>query len=216
MGVRIILADDHTLMRQALRVLLEDDSYIEVVGEAGDGHTALEVAASVRPDIALIDISMPGLNGIDTARKLLVQQPGIRVIALSAHFDSKLVFQMIKAGALGYLLKDCALEELSCAIRTVMKGQLFLSPSIVDVVVKDYMRHAPSLKDTSVFSSLTGREREVLQLLSEGNSTKQTALRLKVSVKTVETHRKQIMDKLDIRSVAELTKYAIREGLTSA
>jgi DNA-binding NarL/FixJ family response regulator len=161
-----------------------------------------------------MDISMPGLNGIDATRRILAADPRTRVIALSMHNDGRYVSEALKSGALGYLLKESAFEELIAAVRAVMKGQCYLSASIAGVVIKDYIRHLEKTK-SGVFSALTPREREVLQALSEGLSTKEIASRLGVSVKTVETHRSQIMEKLDIHSVAELTKYAIREGLTS-
>jgi two-component system response regulator NreC len=214
MGIEIILADDHNIMREALRVLLEKESDMEVIGEAADGQSTLRLAQEKRPDVVIMDISMPGLNGIEATRKITAKVSGVKVIALSAYSDRRFIFHMFKAGASGYLLKDCIFEELAAAIRAVAKNQVYVSPKIADVVVKDFIRR--SLKDDlTVFSMLTDREREVLQLLSEGKTTKQIASLLKVSVKTVETHRQHIMDKLNIRSIAELTKYAIREGLTS-
>jgi len=214
MSIEIILADDHNIMREALRVLLEKESDMKVIGEAADGQLALRLAQEKRPDVVIMDISMPGLNGIETTRKITAKVSGVKVIALSAYSDRRFISHMFKAGASGYLLKDCLFEELAVAIRTVAKNQVYVSPKIADVVVKGFIHR--SLKDDStVFSILTDREREVLQLLSEGKTTKQIASLLKVSVKTIETHRQHIMDKLDIRSIAGLTKYALREGLTS-
>lgn len=214
MSIEIILADDHNIMREALRVLLEKESDMEVIGEAADGQPTLRLAQEKRPDVVIMDISMPGLNGIEATRKITAKVSGVKVIALSAYSDRRFIFHMFKAGASGYLLKDCLFEELAVAIRAVAKNQIYVSPKIADVVVKDFIRR--SLKDDlTVFSILTDREREVLQLLSEGQTTKQIASLLEVSVKTIETHRQHIMDKLDIRSIAGLTKYALREGLTS-
>ena len=185
-----------------------------MVGHAYDGMTAVRLAAELSPDLAIIDISMPGLNGIEATRQILDANPRVKVIALSMHKDGHYIAAALKSGAMGYLLKESAFEELAAAIQTVMKGQSYLSTSISDIVIKDYIRHLEK-QGTGVFSVLTPREREVLQSLSEGLSTKEIAARLKVSVKTVETYRNQIMEKLDIHSVAELTKYAIREGITS-
>ena len=213
-SIKIVIADDHNIVREALRVLLDREPDMRVVGDTADGQAALHLVSEKRPDVVIMDIAMPGLNGIETTRKIIAKVPGVKVIALSAYSDRKFVFHMFKAGASGYLLKDCIFVELACAIRTVAKNQIYVSPEIADTVVKDFIRQ--SLKnDFTAFSDLTDREREVLQLLSEGRTTKQIALLLKVSIKTIETHRLKIMDKLNIRSIAELTKYAIREGLTT-
>jgi len=214
MIVRILLADDHTIILDGLCSLLNKNPDFKVVGRASDGMSAVRLAAELSPDLIIMDISMPGLNGIDAARRILAADPRTKVIALSMHNDGRYVSEALKSGALGYLLKESAFEELIAAVRAVMKGQCYLSASIAGVVIKDYIRHLEKTK-SGVFSALTPREREVLQALSEGLSTKEIASRLGVSVKTVETHRSQIMEKLDIHSVAELTKYAIREGLTS-
>lgn len=214
MSIEIILADDHNIMREALCVLLEKESDMKVIGEAADGQSTLRLAQEKRPDVVIMDISMPGLNGIETTRKITAKVSGVKVIALSAYSDRRFISHMFKAGASGYLLKDCLFEELAVAIRTVAKNQIYVSPKIANVVVKDFI-HRSLKDDLTVFSILTDREREVLQLLSEGKTTKQIASLLKVSVKTVETHRQHIMDKLNIRSIAGLTKYALREGLTS-
>lgn len=208
------MADDHNLVREAIHALLEQKSEMEVVGETADGQTTLELARKTRPDVIIMDIAMPGLNGIETTRKIISDFPDTKVIALSVHSEKKFVFQMFKAGASGYLLKDCIFEELLSAIQAVIKNQIYISPKISGSVVRDYLGQSVK-NDFNAFSVLTNREREVLQLFAEGKSTKQIASLLKVSIKTIETHRKQIMDKLNIRSIAELTKYAIREGLTS-
>jgi DNA-binding NarL/FixJ family response regulator len=214
MIVRILLADDHAIILDGLRSLLEKNPAFRVAGQASDGMTAVRLAAELSPDLVIMDVSMPGLNGIDAARRILEGNPRIKIIALSMHNDGRYIAEALKSGALGYLLKESAFEELSAAIRTVMKGQCFLSAAIAGVVIKDYVRHLERT-GAGVFSVLTPREREVLQSLSEGLSTKEIAARLRVSVKTVETYRGQIMEKLNIHSVAELTKYAIREGITS-
>jgi two-component system response regulator NreC len=213
MAIRILLADDHKIVRQGLRTLLQKEPDMEVVAEAEDGRASLKLAQQLSPQVVIMDVGMPDLNGIEATRQVLADSPGIKVIALSMHSDRRFVVNMLKAGASGYLLKDSAFEELAAAIRAVMANKTYLSPGVSDVVIKDYIS-GPKL-DSSAFSVLTAREREVLQLMAEGKSTKQIADRLIVSVKTIETHRQQIMNKLNIHSVAELTKYAIREGLSS-
>ena len=214
MTIKIIIADDHQIVRQGLRALLASESDMKVVAEADNGRSVLRQVEKLCPDLVIMDISMPGLNGIDATRQIIAAYPMVKVIALSMHSDSLFVLNMLKAGASGYLLKDCALGELVTAIRAVMGQKAYLSPGISDVVIKDYVS-GQSTSGGSAFSMLTAREREVLQLMAEGKSTNEIAEHLCVSIKTVESHRKQIMDKSAIRSVAELTKYAIRQGLTS-
>ena len=211
--LRILLADDHQLFRDGLRTLLGQQADMEVVGEAIDGLSAVDAAGRLRPDILLMDISMSGLNGLEATRRILGGGSATRVIMLSMHADQRYVNEALRAGALGYVLKDSAIGELLAAIRTVARGQRYLSATLADRVIGDYINLAGE-RSPSAFSTLSPRERQVLQLLAEGTSTKEMAAKLKVSVKTVETHRKQIMDRLDIHSVAELTKYAIREGIT--
>ncbi len=211
--LRIVLADDHQLFRDGLRTLLGQQADMEVVGEAIDGLSAVEAVGRLRPDILLMDISMSGLNGLEATRRILVEGSTTRVIMLSMHADQRYVTEALRAGALGYVLKDSAIGELLGAIRTVARGRRYLSAMLADRVIGEYVDLAGE-RSPSAFSILSPRERQVLQLLAEGTSTKEMAVRLKVSVKTVETHRRQIMDKLDIHSVAELTKYAIREGIT--
>ena len=212
--LRLLLADDHRIILEGLHTLLARHDGIEIVGEAADGPAAVRLAAELSPDIVVMDITMPGLNGIDATRQVLAHNPRVRVIALSMHADRRFVIGILKAGAAGYLLKDCASEEIARAVRTVAGGGMYLSAKITDVVVKDYVAQH-WMNDSSAYTVLTAREREVLQRMAEGRSTKDIAFQLKVSVKTVETYRQQIMEKLDIHSVAELTKYAIREGLTT-
>jgi len=211
---RVLLADDHKILRQGLRTLLEQEPDIQVVGEADNGRLSVKLATELAPDVVIMDVAMPDLNGIDATRRIAEAEPKARVLALSMHSDGRYVRGMLQAGARGYILKDCAAEELTRAIRTVMAGQVYVSPGVTGAIVNDYVRQ---LSDTEVdeTAALTHREREVLQLLAEGGSTAHIATELSVSVKTIETHRKHIMDKLGLRSIAELTKYAIREGITA-
>lgn len=214
MTIRVVLADDHQIVRHGLRSLLATEPDMEVVGEADNGRAVIKLVQDLSPEVVIMDISMPDLNGIEATRQILAESPGIKIIALSMHSDSLFVLNMLKAGASGYLLKDCALEELVKAVRTVMARKTYLSPGITDVVIKDFVS-GWSTSGATAYSVLTSREREVLQLMTEGKSTNQIADCLCVSVKTVEAHRKQLMNKLDIHNVAELTKYAIKQGLTS-
>lgn len=214
MKIRIILADDHKIVRDGLRSLIEKEDDMVVEAEAGDGKTSVRLAVELAPQVVLMDIAMSGMNGIEATRQIVAAVPQCNVIALSMHADKRYVMEMLKAGASGYLLKDCAFEELASAIRTVLDNKTYLSPLVSEIVIGDYIQQLQK-SDCSVFSALSAREREVLQLLAEGNSTAQIADRICLSVKTVETHRKHIMEKLKINSIAELTKYAIREGLTS-
>jgi DNA-binding NarL/FixJ family response regulator len=209
----ILIADDHRLLREGLRALLERDGF-QVVAEADNGRSAVRLAKQLQPDIVITDIAMPDLNGIEATRQISVEAPRSKVLALSMHTESGFVLGILEAGASGYLLKDAAFEELSVAIKAVLKGQIYLSPAIASVVVRQSLGRLGS-RVRSQQANLSKREREVLQLIAEGNSTKEIAATLYVSAKTVETHRKQIMGKLDIHSVAGLTKYAVREGLTS-
>ncbi|MCK9376721.1 MAG: response regulator transcription factor [Syntrophobacterales bacterium] len=212
--IRIILADDHQIVRQGLRMLLEAEPDMVVIAEACNGREVLKQAQELLPDLIIMDVTMPELNGIEATRQILSIAPGIKVIALSMNSDSRFVLNMFRSGVSGYLLKECSQGELVKAIRTVIKEKTYLGPGISDIVIKDFLTGWQTTSD-SAFSTLTPKEREVLQLLAEGKSTKQIAESLYISIKTVESHRKQLMDKLEIRSVAELTKYAIREGLTS-
>jgi two-component system, NarL family, response regulator NreC len=214
MSMRILLADDHKIIREGLRALLQKQSDMEVVEEVQDGISAVRVSEKLRPDIVIMDIGMPDLNGIEATRQILTRTSGIKVIALSMHSDKRFVVEMLKAGASGYLLKDCAFEELVGAIRTVSTGHIYLSQRVTGVVVDEYLRN-PSKSNSTAYSLLSAREREVLQLLAEGNTTKKIAFLLNISIKTAEAHRKQIMKKLGLTSIAELTKYAIKEGITS-
>ena len=210
--MRLLLCDDHRMMRDGLRAILEKEG-LEVVGEASNGHDVIELARRLRPDIVVMDISMPDLNGIDATRALVGELRGIKVIGLSMNADQRYVMAMFKAGAAGYLLKNGASDELIRAVRAVATDLTYVSPSIAAAVVDRAV--APLLVTATVRKALSPREREVLQLLAEGNASKEIASRLNLSVATVESHRRQIVEKLDIHSIAQLTKYAIREGLTS-
>jgi DNA-binding NarL/FixJ family response regulator len=212
-GIRVLLADDHRLFRDGLRTLLEQQPDLDVVGVVADGQAVLAQVGVCRPDVVLMDLSMPGLNGLEATRQLRDDHPGVAVIMLSMHADHRFVVEALRAGALGYVPKDCDIAELREAIRTVSRRQIYLSRSLGDRIVRDYLALTGDRPD-SAFSVLSAREREVLQLLAEGRSAKDIAGALGVSIKTVETHRKNVMDKLDIHSIAELTKYAIRQGLT--
>ncbi len=211
MSVKIIIADDHKIMRDGLRNMLEKEAGMEVVGEAKNGREAVRLTEQLLPDILIMDISMDDLNGIDATRAIAAKGLKTRVVALSMHADKRFVAGMFDAGAMAYLLKDCSYDELIQALRQVMAGRTYLCSMISGVVIRDYIqrmrRNEPSL--------LSPREKEILQLMAEGSTTKRIADQLKVSVKTVETHRQHIMEKLNIFSIAELTKYAIKEGITS-
>jgi len=214
MGIRILLADDHGIIRQGLKSLLEKDPEMEVIGEVDDGRKAFEFVRQTRPDVVIMDISMPNLNGIEATRKIVSEFEKTKIIALSIHSNRRFVADMLKAGASGYVLKECLFDELIKAIRIVVDDGVYLSPRITDVVIDDYVSQLSKTPDSRT-SVLNDREHEVLQLLAEGKTTKQIALALHVSTKTIEANRRSIMDKLNIHSIAELTKYAVREGLTS-
>lgn len=213
MAIRIVLADDHKMIRDGLRSLISEHGNMEVIGEAADGLSAVKLVKKLAPNVVVIDIGMPELNGIEVARQIAALKCPPKIIGLSMHADRRYVAQMLKAGASGYVLKDSAFEELVQAIETVAKGQTYLSPQIAGAVVTELKRTANDDEGTA-FSLLTAKEREVLQQISEGFSTKEIASSLGVSGKTIETHRRQIMERLNLHSVAELTKYAVKEGLT--
>lgn len=214
MSIKVLLVEDHQLVREGFSSLLEKQDDIEVVAEAEDGRTAVRLARELCPDVVIMDVVMPGLNGIEAARQIVDELSSVKVVALSAHCDKRFVVEMLKAGAAGYLVKDCARDELAGAIRAVMANKAYLSPQVAGTVIEECVHGFP-VTGTSVSSVLSAREREVVQLLAEGKSTKEIASCLHVSVKTVEVHRYRIMSKLNIHSMAELTKYALREGLTS-
>jgi len=215
MTIRLLIADDHKLMREGLKALLQNEADMQIVGEAENGHATVGLAAKTSPHVIVMDVSMPDLNGIEATRKILQANPRVKVVGLSGHADQHFVREMLIAGASAYLLKHTAYDELLRAIRAVMNGKKYLSPDVARGVMDAYVELSRPLSDHPAFVVLTDREREVLQMTAEGQSTKDMASRLEVSIKTIETHRRNIMEKLELHSVAELTKYAIREGLTS-
>jgi len=208
------LVDDHAIIREGLRSLLEKQPDMEVLADTDEGRKAVELARELLPDVVIMDVTMAGLNGIEATRLITSEFPEVKVIALSIHSQRRFIADMLSAGAAGYILKECLFDELVQAIQAVAVGGRYLSPRIADVVVDDYVKRLSTTVD-SPLSGLTGREREVLQLVAEGKSTKEIALELHVSTKTIEANRRQIMEKLDVHSVAELTKCAVREGLTT-
>lgn len=215
MSIKILLVDDHKIMRDGLRSLLEAQPGMQVIAEAVNGREAVQFAQDKRPDVVIMDIDMPDLGGIEATRQICAAVPEVKVIGLSIHSEKHYVVNMLQAGASGFLSKDCPFDELAHAINTVVANHTYLAPEIADVMIEDYVREVP-LVESSAFSVLTPREREVLQLIAEGWPTKRIASHLNISVKTADTHRRQIMDKLNLRSIADLTKYAVQEGLTSA
>ncbi len=214
MTTRVLLADDHNMIRQGLRALIEKEQGMSVIAEVEDGRKAVELAAELMPRVVVMDVGMPNMNGIEATRRIVAADTQVKVLALSMHSDKRFVKEMFAAGASGYLLKDSAFQELVLAIRTLAEDRTYLSPGVTDAVIKDFVNRRPET-EVSVFSLLTARQREVLQLTAEGMTTRDIATQLKVSIKTVETHRQKIMTKLEVHSIAELTKYAVREGLTS-
>jgi len=214
MKTRILLADDHQIMREGLKALLGGRSSVEIIAEAENGIEALAIAHRERPDVIIMDIAMPDINGIEVTRQLKAELADIKIIALSMHSDRRFVSEILKAGAAAYVLKQAAFEDLEKAIKAVMLNRTFLSADILESVVSDYVNQL-STSEYDAYRQLSDRERQVLQLLAEGNSTKEIAFKLHVSVKTIESHRQNIMNKLGIRTLAGLTKCAVREGLTS-
>lgn len=210
---RILIADNHTLFLQGLRSLVEQQPDFEVVGEASDGREAVQRTRELRPDVVLMDVVMPGLNGFDATRMIREETPGTRILALSMHVDKRYVLGMLDAGAAGYVPKDASFDEVARAIRAVAAGQGYLAPSIAGLVVEGYARRTAN--STATTSTLSQREREVLQLLAEGSTAREIGRRLHISVKTVETHRRNLLGKLELETVADLVRYAIREGITS-
>jgi two-component system, NarL family, response regulator NreC len=214
-GGRVLIAEDHKMMREGLRALLEEKLRYECVAEANDGYEAVRKAKEFHPDIVIMDIMLPNLNGIEATRQIKSQQPEIEVVVLSMHATRNYILQVLQAGASAYLLKDSTVEDLSAALTAVSKGGMYLSPAITTAAALKNEAAGISPKNLADVQRLTKRELQVLQLIADGRSTKEIAATLEVSVKTIETHRKQIMDKLSIRTIAGLTKYCIREGLTS-
>ena len=211
MAIRILVADDHAILREGLSSLLRKESDFDLVGEAHDGLSALDLMRKLKPDVAVIDISMPKPDGIEVCRTMTAQQPSTRIIALSLHNERQTLFSILKAGASGYVLKNCAFQELATAIRNVAAGQSYISPKLSNLLIDELVNpQAGNQADV-----LTEREQKIVKMLSEGSTSKQIAAKLNVSIKTVDTHRRQIMDKLKVNSVAELTKYALRTGMTT-
>ncbi len=214
-NISVLVAEDHTIVRQGLRSILDKEFNIEVSGEAKDGKDVVDKVGRLNPDVVLMDISMPVLNGIDATRQIKKDNPDVKVIILSMHSSEEYIFQSFKAGASGYLIKQTADTELISAIQMVHKGDYFLNSSISRTLVQEYLNKTDSVKSEDSLQNLTGREREILQLIAEGCSNRKISEHLFISVKTVETHKANLMDKLNIHSIAELTKYALRKGIIS-
>ncbi|MCK5113325.1 MAG: response regulator transcription factor [Phycisphaerae bacterium] len=212
--IKILLVDDHDILRGGLAAVLNNEPDMEVIAEANEGRSALDMVRQHNPDVIVMDVTMPHLNGIDATTQICKAAPDMKVLALSMHGESKFVSRMLEAGAKGYLTKSCTPEELVSAVRTVHKGKVYLSPKIATVVIQDYVAPEKVAPGPSL-EKLSSREREVLQLFAEGKTTKQIAMLMHLSPKTIETHRAHIMEKLGIHSIAELTKFSLREGLTS-
>jgi len=212
-AIRTLLAEDHTIVRKGLRSLLNGEGGIQVVGEAADGREAVDKIRHLLPDVVVMDITMPGLNGLEATRQIRKQFPKVKVLILTMHADEEHILQILLAGASGYVVKQDAPEELVSAVQTVDRGDFFLSPSISRTVIQEYVRQAEAMAGRVSYEPLTPREREVLQLIAEGHPPRVIAEILRISVKTVETHRAHLMRKLDARSTADLTRYAIRKGI---
>ena len=211
--IKILFADDHTLIRGGLRLIVEQQPDMMVVGEAEDGRQAVALAASLNPDVAVLDIGMPNLNGIEAAQQITQAEPKTAVVVLSMHRDETYILRALKAGVRGYLLKDSAESDLVRAIRAVAEGKSFFSPAVSKVLLEDYMRKLQRTGGEDSYDLLTPREREILQLVAEGKSNKEIASALNLSVYTVETHRANIMEKLKLKSLPELILYAVRKGI---
>jgi two-component system response regulator NreC len=213
--IRVILADDHSVMRRGLRLILEQQEGFEVLGEARDGREAVDLAEALHPDVAVLDITMPNLNGIEAARQITGKQPEVAVVVLSMHADESYVLRALKAGARGYLLKESPEGDFLSAIRSVSEGKAFFSPAVSRLLVEDYVRQLQDRDIEDSYELLTPREREILQLIAEGKSNKDMANQLNLSLYTVETHRSNILEKLNLHSVPELILYAVRKGIVS-
>lgn len=211
--IRILLADDHTVMRNGLRLLLERQRNLTVVGEASDGREAVRLAEQLSPEVVVMDIAMPNLNGIEAARQIGATNPHIAIVILSMHSDESYVIRALKAGARAYLLKDSAEGDLIAAIHAITDGKSFFSPAISRILVEDYMRQLEQKHVEDTYELLTAREREILQLLAEGKTNKEVAAMLNLSIYTVETHRTHILQKLNLHNVPELILYAVRKGI---
>lgn len=214
--LKILIADDHEILRDGLKSMIDRQEDMEIVGTVGTGRSAVRIARELRPDVVVMDIKMPDINGIDATRQILKNIKNTRVLCLSMHKEQSLIKSMFEAGASGYLVKDCAGRELINAIKSVREGKTYISPSIAGDVVQGYMRNMEEGAQDSVYSQLSPREREILQLIAEGYNTKEIADKMDISDKTVAAHRLSVMETLDLHSVADLTRYAIRHGLVEA
>lgn len=214
MSLRILLADDHTIVREGLRALINKEATFEVVAEAENGKVAVQHAHQYRPDVVVMDIAMPEMNGIEATRRIVAELPAIRVLALSMEADRRFVVEILKSGATGYLLKDAAFSELATAIRNVADNETYLSNKISTMLIKEFIQKIPD-EVTPTYEKLTLREREILQLIADGKTLKEISFSCALSLKTIENQRHALMKKLNLYSIAELTKYAVREGLTS-
>jgi DNA-binding NarL/FixJ family response regulator len=214
--IKVIIAEDHTIVRKGLCALLQGEPDIEVIGEAENGREAIKIVETLLPDVVLMDIAMPGLNGLDTTRQLKKRFPKLKILILTMHDNEEYIFETLRAGASGYLIKRSAPNELISAIHSVYRDESFLSPAISKKVIEGFVQSGgQAVIEDEDYMKLTVREREVLQLIAEGNTNREIARLLHISIKTVESHKAHIMEKLDIRNIAELTQYAIRKGLIS-
>lgn len=212
--MKILIADDHAIVRQGLRALIDKEDDMVVIAEAATGAEAVRLAREHRPEVIVMDITMPDVNGIDATRTITAELPDVRVLALSMESDRRFVVEVLKAGANGYVLKDAAFAELATAIRAVAAGETYLPSRVANLLIKEYLQRVPE-EVSATYENLSAREREILQLIADGSNAKEIAFAFSVSVKTVENQRHSIMKKLDLYSIAELTKYAVRQGLTS-
>ena len=214
--IKILVVDDHAIVREGVRMILAKESDLEVVGEAGDGQQALELTERVRPDVVIMDISMPGMGGIEATQTVRARHPEVQVLALTMHEDESYVFQLLRAGAAGYVLKRAAAQDLVQAVRAAAKGEAFLYPSVARKVVEDYLRRVETGEERERYDGLTTREKEILTLIAQGLSNQQIAEKLFISIKTVQTHRAHILEKLGLHDRTELVRHAIRKGLIEA